>query len=173
MHIGLACRSSFDGGHGGGAIGVVLGGNLLCATSFLKMRKKKPHLVSSLGYAVTARKSTGEINNNYLFWQITSVYRAICAHSSSPASPAQEPSSALGSSWALHQPVVLRRCVRPVCLQPCSPLCFRWMPRRCSRYSQGVVRVLWWYPLLLSWAGGSLERKTFKAQGTEAALGAY
>lgn len=55
------------------------------------------------------KESTGEINNNYLFWQIMSVRKAICAHSSVPAphqqGPSQKLSFPLGRGQALHQPV--------------------------------------------------------------------
>lgn len=83
-------------------------------------QKQAPYLVVSqlvINSMEKGEECTGEINNNYLFWQITSVYRAICAHCSSPASLTQEPSSALGSSWALHQPACAWE-VCPACLSP-------------------------------------------------------
>ena len=73
------------------------------------------------------KESTGEINNNYLFWQIMSTCRAICAHSSVPAhhqrGPALEPSSALGSIWAFHQLVIAWGKGLPASLSPahCPP----------------------------------------------------
>lgn len=96
-------------------------------------------------------ESAGEINNNYLFWQIMSACRAICAHSSMPAhhqhGPAQEPSSALGDSLAFHQLVTAWDKRHLASLSSCPAHCHQVDGPRAilkiqPRSGAGVIRVL-------------------------------